>query len=171
MDAFSRLIFNRASNCLIAHDSLIGPDLKPLQKLCFREICSAVSEIREVVLPGENARLDSPVTNAKHPVIFVNEWISIGSGFDWRAVSAIHLPDGTRTQLVDSTSIKLPSSCARAWVSQIASAEDDGKTLVCRLAFQYQTRPDRIEVKYCLGELDVETGESRILVELPNVFF
>jgi len=171
MSTFSRLIFNRPSNCLISYEGFIGTDLQPFETLHFREISSAANEIREIVLPGENARLQSAVTNAKHPVIFVNEWIIKGTGLDWRAISAIHLPDGTRTQLVDSGSIKLPSSCTRGWVSEIASAEDDGKTLVCRMAFQYPTRPGCSEVKYCLGELDVETGESRILVEMPNVFF
>ena len=171
MNTFSRLIFNRPSNCLILHEGFIGPDLNPLETLHFREISSGVSEIRQIVLPGENVRLRSPVANARHPVIFLNEWLSVGIGLDWHAVSAIHLPDGTRTKLVDSSSIKLPSSCTRAWVSEIFSAEDDGKTLVCRLVFESPTRPGCSEVKYFLGELDVENGESRILADLPNVYF
>jgi len=138
MNTFSRLIFNRASNCLISHEGFIGTDLKPVETLHFREIDSGVTEIRQIVLPGENAQLQTPVTNAKSPVIFLNEWLSVGTGFDWRAISAIHLPDGTRTQLVDSTSLKLPRSCTYAWVSEIISAEDDDKTLICRLAFNIQ---------------------------------
>jgi len=168
---FSRLLFNRPSNCLILHEGSIGSDLMPIETLEFREIGSGVSEYRSILLPGENARLRTPVTNARHPVIFLNEWLSVGTGFDWRAISAIHLPDGTRTQLVDSSSIRLLPSSTSSWVSQIVSAENDGKTLVCVMAFMYPTRPGCAEVKYSLREFDVETGESDLLVDLPKVFF
>jgi hypothetical protein len=71
--------------------------------------------------------------------------------------------------LIDRRKLKVPNNYKAGWVASILDIDDEGRTILCRLALE-SARGSEVSAQYFVGEIDVATGDISILAPLPNVF-
>jgi hypothetical protein len=95
--------------------------------------------------------------------------LSAATGGNWVAVSMVSLPGGHVSNVLDSSALKVSPDFARAWIASILDVDDEGRTMVCRIALEAD-QGAMTKVHYFVSEIDVITGNISNLVALPNAF-
>ena len=167
---FVRLIYNHASNSLVAQFSRPTDSGVQVHDLYYRQASSA--DYARVHKDDQFKTYCDPVSSRKVPYVFFNvrQWDKAGVGSSWVSVCRLSLPDGALATLLDRTSLKLPGGCIRGWVGSLLEVNDEGTVLTCEVALEFETQPDSGRVEYAVRDLDLTTGDHRPLAKLPAVF-
>jgi hypothetical protein len=163
----TRLLYNKPSSSLVAQFRRIDTNGLPREELYVR----ATNEIeyRKVAITDSQISCWDPLSCARRPFIVFNAVKVQGAGGDWVSISKVNLPSGDAKPLLDSSTLKVPSHYARAWIASILDIDPEGDTVVCRVALETE-RGEFTKVNYFVSEIDLGTGAISNLVALPDTF-
>jgi hypothetical protein len=162
-----KLLYNKPSTTLVAQFRRIADNGLPIEELYLRAADEA--EYRKVA--GGDAQITcwDPVSCGRKPFVIFNAFKLSGPGGDWVSISQIELPRGNVRHLIDRGTLRLPAGFRAGWVASILGIDDEGRTILCRLALESESGSE-VAVQYFVSEIDVTTGDISNLVPLPNVF-
>jgi hypothetical protein len=176
-DRFVTLLYNEPADALIAQFERMIGGRYPVRSLYMKRR----GERRYTRVFGADDRTGAPyvVVATKKPMAFfyvhiasVDRWPADtpGMGFDWSHIARIDLRTGSVTQVADAESFRQKYD---GWVSDILSADEHGRTLLCRVGMPRKLpsgRPSR-RIGYSLCRLNLATNEIEVVAPLPHVFF
>jgi hypothetical protein len=162
-----KLLYNKPAATLVAQWRRIGGDGLPIDELYLRAV--GETEYRKVAGGDNQITCWDPVSCGRRPFVIFNAFKMSGMGGDWVSICQIDLPRGNVKNLIDPGRLKVPNNYEAGWVASILDIDDEGRTILCRLALESARRTD-VSVQYFVSEIDVATGDISILAPLPNVF-
>ena len=163
-----KLLYNKPSKTLVAQFRRIDERAFPKEELYLRP--SDEREYKKIDIPDTRVSCWDPLSCGRKPLVVFNAIRLNGSaGGDWVSISQVDLPTGNVKKLIDSGTLKLPSGFTRGWIASLLDVDDEGRTIVCRLALEAD-HGDITKVQYFVSEVDVVTGDISNLASLPNVF-
>lgn len=167
---FVRLLYNRPSDCLVAHFLRLIDSQIPTQDLYYRQ--SSGSDYVKVPKEDRTKSYCDPISCRGKPYIFFNvvQWDKSGVGSNWLSVSRLSLPDGAVAHLVDRNRLRLPTGCLRGWVNSVLDVNNEGTVLTCKVALEFETGPHDSRAEYSVRDLNLATGEHKPLASLPAGF-
>jgi hypothetical protein len=167
---FVRLLYNRPSDCLIAHFMRVIEPQIPVYDLYYRR--SSGTDYVKVLKENQTGSYCDPISCRGKPYVFFNiiEWDKAGVGSDWISTCRLSLLDGRLEHMVDSNGLRLPSGCLRGWINSLLDVNDEGTILTCKIALEFETGLHSSRAEYSIRDLDLATGEHQALARLPGVF-
>jgi hypothetical protein len=162
-----KLLYNKPAATLVAQWRRIGADDLPIDELYLR--AAGETEYRKVAGGDDQITCWDTVSCGRHPFVIFNAFKMSGMGGDWVSICRVDLPRGNVKNLIDRGKLKAPNNYAAAWVASILDIDDEGRTILCRLALE-SLRGSDVSVEYFVSEIDVATGDLSLLAPLPNVF-
>lgn len=161
-----KLLYNKPATTLVAQFRRIGGNGLPIDEVYLRAV--GETEYRKVAGGDDQITCWDPVSCGRKPFVIFNAFKMSGPGGDWVAICQVDLPRGSVRNLIDRSTLQVPNDYKAGWVASILDIDDEGRTILCRLALE-STRDSEVSVQYFVSEIDVRTGEISILVPLPNV--
>jgi hypothetical protein len=94
-----------------------------------------------------------------------SEHVNGEAGGDWEALYRFNLNTRNCRVVARRGQLVLPDGCRRAWLCELLSASNDGKTLFCKAGFHYARR-----IQYCLSKLSLADGKISVLAKMKTPF-
>ena len=167
------VLYNRASQCVIALFSRVIDDVAPIQEIYYRHVSN--SKYQKVTVDANEAlSFENPASCHNAPYVFFNSlrWSKESGGVNWHAVLRLSLPSGQLDTAFDPTMLRLPTEYEAGWIASIIAIDDADRNLIltCRLGLERKTGPQTSEVDYWICDVDLNDGAIRQLARLPYVF-
>jgi hypothetical protein len=162
-----KLLYNKPAATLVAQFRRVGGDGLPIDELYLRAV--GETEYRKVAGGDNQITCLDTVSCGHRPFVIFNAFKMSGPGGDWVSICQVDLPRGNVTNLIDRGKLRVPINHKAGWVASILDIDDEGRTILCRLALE-SAQGSEVSVQYFVSEIDVATGDISILAPLPNVF-
>jgi len=155
-----RLVYNRHSGLLIAQfrrETAIGASVASLYARTRDS-----SQYLRLTDESDCLSYEDPVSASQAPALVTNvlKWADEEGG-EWHGITRINLAKGAPDVMITETDLKVSPPYLGAWVTTVHSAWDDGRGVVCTIAFERSaTEAESTEFFGRTGARRITTVES-----------
>ncbi len=88
------------------------------------------------------------------------------AGYEWHSVREVNPETGEFREIIRAGDINVTPPYSKAWVHRLRSIKDDGKQVLCTIAFKKYLKGHRSSVDYYLCKYNLITGQYRKITKL-----
>jgi hypothetical protein len=168
---FLKIVYNPPSQRLLAHFSRYVSNTHAVESLYLRRITDTLY----TKVPGADDLTSycDPISCRTKPVAFFNvikHRSEDPQSMDWASISRLELETGAVRAIITSQSLRPPIPYRDGWVSRLIEAQDSGSAVTAVVALLEAPGAGRDKVAYHLCDLDLNTGEPRLITPLLSPF-
>lgn len=88
--------------------------------------------------------------------------------YEWHSVQEIDTDTGEVSVVLTAHDLLVEEPYVKAWISRLRSVREDGREILCTIAFKKQSDSRGAAAEYYLCKLDPETGQYRRITRMRN---
>lgn len=113
------------------------------------------------------------VFSTEHSKIFVNVFKvrkrgGKYTGYDWHSVDMIDTDSGEAKEVFTTENLKISDPYLKASVIQLRSVKEDGKELICTIAFEKKPEGGEPVIDYYLSKIMLKSGRYKKITKLSS---
>lgn len=128
---------------------------------------------RKITPETENLTFEDVVFSTEHSKIFVNVFKvrkrgGKYTGYDWHSVDMIDTDSGEAKEVFTTENLKISDPYLKASVIQLRSVKEDGKELICTIAFEKKPEGGEPVIDYYLSKIMLKSGRYKKITKLSS---
>jgi len=128
---------------------------------------------RKITPETENLTFEDVVFSTEHSKIFVNVFKvrkrgGKYTGYDWHSVDMIDTDTGEAKEVFTTENLKISDPYLKASVIQLRSVKEDGKELICTIAFEKKPEGGEPVIDYYLSKIMLKSGRYKKITKLSS---
>ena len=128
---------------------------------------------RRITPETENLTFEDVVFSTEHSKIFVNVFKvrkrgGKYTGYDWHSIDMIDTDTGDTQEIFTTEDLSLQEPYMRASIIQLRSVKEDGKELICTVAFEKKPLNGEPVIDYYLSKIILRSGRLKRITKLSS---
>ena len=145
-----------------------GYGVKSLYARHFRD-----ETYRKITPETENLTFEDVVFSTEHSKIFVNVFKvrkrgGRYTGYDWHSIDMIDTDTGEAEEVFTNKDVELKPPYHKASIIQLRSVKEDGKGLICTVAFEKKPEDGEPVIDYYLSKIMLRSGKLKRITKLSS---
>ena len=128
---------------------------------------------RRITPETEKLTFEDVVFSTEHSKIFVNVFKVCKrngkyTGYDWHSIDMIDTDTGEALEIFTTEDVDIKAPYQKASIIQLRSVKEDGKELICTVAFEKKPENGEPVIDYYLSKIMLRSGKLKRITKLSS---